>query len=84
MPEEPVVKHEVPKIDHKRKIAMVKAEPEDIDVNKRKLKIAVDRQNKIPRPANAFILYRQHHHPEVKANHPGMHNNDICKYFDIF
>ncbi|KAI9733325.1 MAG: hypothetical protein M1834_003409 [Cirrosporium novae-zelandiae] len=32
---------------------------------------------KIPRPPNAFILYRQHHHPQVKKNNPGLHNNQI-------
>ncbi|KAJ9286288.1 transcriptional regulator family: HMG [Paecilomyces variotii] len=32
---------------------------------------------KVPRPPNAFILYRQHHHPIVKAAHPEFHNNDI-------
>ncbi|KAL1959620.1 hypothetical protein VTO42DRAFT_1655 [Malbranchea cinnamomea] len=32
---------------------------------------------KIPRPPNAFILYRQHHHPLIKAAHPEYHNNDI-------
>ena len=36
-------------------------------------------KNKIARPPNAFILYRQHHHPKVKAMMPEMHNNDICK-----
>ncbi|KAI5299211.1 Cytosolic Fe-S cluster assembly factor nar1, partial [Ascosphaera pollenicola] len=37
---------------------------------------AVKRQ-KIPRPPNAFILYRQHYHPIIKAKHPDFHNNDI-------
>nr|ACS91132.1 HMG [Nannizzia gypsea]ACS91145.1 HMG [Nannizzia gypsea] len=32
---------------------------------------------KVPRPPNAFILYRQHHHPVIKAAHPEYHNNDI-------
>ncbi|KAI9747771.1 MAG: hypothetical protein M4579_007390 [Chaenotheca gracillima] len=32
---------------------------------------------RIPRPPNAFILYRQHHHPLVKGEHPEMRNNDI-------
>ncbi|KAL9082595.1 MAG: hypothetical protein Q9165_008846 [Trypethelium subeluteriae] len=36
-------------------------------------------KNKIARPPNAFILYRQHHHPKVKASVPEMHNNDISK-----
>lgn len=33
---------------------------------------------KIPRPPNAFILYRQHHQPEIKATYPDFCNNDIC------
>ncbi|KAK2750163.1 hypothetical protein FQN57_004659 [Myotisia sp. PD_48] len=36
-----------------------------------------ERAQKIPRPPNAFILYRQHHHPLIKATHPTYHNNDI-------
>ena len=36
-------------------------------------------KNKIARPLNAFTLYRQHHHPKVKAMVPEMHNNDICE-----
>lgn len=34
---------------------------------------------KVPRPANAFILYRKDHHESVKLAHPGIHNNQICK-----
>ncbi|KAH0534223.1 hypothetical protein FGG08_007180 [Glutinoglossum americanum] len=34
---------------------------------------------KVPRPPNAFILYRKHHHPQVKADNPGVHNNTICR-----
>jgi hypothetical protein len=34
---------------------------------------------KVPRPPNAFILYRQHHHPKVKEAYPDFSNNDICK-----
>jgi hypothetical protein len=34
---------------------------------------------KIPRPPNAFILYRQEHHPVIKAANPEFHNNDICE-----
>ncbi|KAI9740000.1 MAG: hypothetical protein M1835_003180 [Candelina submexicana] len=33
--------------------------------------------SKIPKPPNAFILYRQHHHPLVKASNPSLHNNQI-------
>lgn len=34
---------------------------------------------KVPRPPNAFILYRQEHHPRLKTQYPDMRNNDICK-----
>lgn len=34
---------------------------------------------KIPRPPNAFILYRQDFHPIIKAENPDFHNNDICR-----
>lgn len=40
--------------------------------------IAAVAQPKIKRPPNAFILYRQHHHPMVKAANPELHNNQIC------
>jgi hypothetical protein len=36
-------------------------------------------KSKVPRPPNAWILYRQHNHASVKAAHPGITNNDICK-----
>lgn len=36
-------------------------------------------RGKLPRPPNSFILYRQHHHPILKAENPGFHNNQICK-----
>nr|AVA29528.1 mating type protein MAT1-2 [Venturia inaequalis] len=41
----------------------------------------LDRKSKakVPRPANAFILYRQHKHPAIKAQFPGIVNNDISK-----
>lgn len=41
----------------------------------------LDRKSKakVPRPPNVFILYRQHHHPLIKAQFPGIVNNDICK-----
>jgi HMG (high mobility group) box len=38
-----------------------------------------EKTHKIPRPANAFILYRKAHHESVKAENPGISNNDICK-----
>ncbi|KAL8807375.1 MAG: hypothetical protein Q9182_000714 [Xanthomendoza sp. 2 TL-2023] len=37
------------------------------------------KKDKIARPPNAFILYRQHHHPLVKSQNPELHNNQICK-----
>ncbi len=36
------------------------------------------RGGKPPRPPNAFILYRQHHHFSVKTAYPDFHNNQIC------
>jgi hypothetical protein len=35
---------------------------------------------KIPRPPNAFIIFRKAHHADVVAQNPGVHNNDICKF----
>ncbi|KAF4591554.1 HMG box transcription factor [Ophiocordyceps camponoti-floridani] len=34
---------------------------------------------KIPRPRNAFILYRQHHQAQVTADNPKLSNPDISK-----
>ncbi|KAL9603132.1 MAG: hypothetical protein Q9219_001335 [cf. Caloplaca sp. 3 TL-2023] len=34
---------------------------------------------KVPRPRNAFILYRQHHQAHVVAQFPGLANPDISK-----
>lgn len=36
--------------------------------------------DKVPRPANAFILYRKDNQDLIKAANPGIHNNDVCKY----
>ena len=33
---------------------------------------------KIPRPANAWIMYRKHHHASFVTANPGVHNNQIC------
>ena len=41
------------------------------------------KSDKIPRPPNAFILYRQHLHPSVKADHPDYENNKICKFGEL-
>ncbi len=43
-------------------------------------KVKIAKTAKIARPANAFILYRQHYHPVLKAQQPGIHNNTICMY----
>jgi hypothetical protein len=40
----------------------------------------IEKGDKIPRPANAFILYRKAHHDTVKAENPGISNNDICEF----
>ena len=40
-------------------------------------------QARIPRPPNAFIGFRKDNHERVKAENPGIHNNDICKSPDI-
>ena len=37
---------------------------------------------KIPRPPNAFIIYRKAHHSKIVAENPSLHNNQICKYSD--
>lgn len=41
------------------------------------------KKEKIARPPNAFILYRQHHHAKVVAQYPQLHNNQICKSFQF-
>ncbi|KAL8962449.1 MAG: hypothetical protein Q9193_001143 [Seirophora villosa] len=35
------------------------------------------KKEKVARPPNAFILYRQHHHGKVVAEYPHLHNNQI-------
>jgi hypothetical protein len=37
------------------------------------------KKDKVPRPPNAFILYRQHHHNIVKAKNHGITNNNLCR-----
>jgi hypothetical protein len=36
-------------------------------------------REKIPRPPNAFILYRKYHHTSIVSKNPGIHNNAVCK-----
>ncbi|KAJ5637711.1 hypothetical protein N7490_007590 [Penicillium lividum] len=38
---------------------------------------------KVPRPRNAFILYRQHYQATVVAHNPGMANPDISKIIGV-
>ncbi|CAG8459783.1 6467_t:CDS:2 [Paraglomus brasilianum] len=33
----------------------------------------------IPRPPNSFILYRQHHHPLILNQNPGINNSEISR-----
>ncbi|KAL9023544.1 MAG: hypothetical protein Q9196_007139 [Gyalolechia fulgens] len=40
---------------------------------------AINKKDKVARPPNAFILYRQFHHGKIVAQHPELHNNQICK-----
>ncbi len=35
---------------------------------------------KVPRPPNAYILYRKDKHKLVKDENPHLHNNEICKW----
>lgn len=36
-------------------------------------------KDKVPRPPNAFIIYRKEWHPKVVKENPNLHNNEICK-----
>jgi len=36
-------------------------------------------RNKIPRPPNAWIMFRKHFHTAFVNNHPDLTNNQICK-----
>lgn len=40
---------------------------------------ATKKTPKVPRPPNAFILYRQHWHSYVKEANPELQNSQICK-----
>jgi hypothetical protein len=65
-------------------VPMVETENTETTVESEKKasgKKGTSKKAKIPRPPNAFILYRQHYHPMVKEEHPEFHNNDICITF---
>ncbi|KAI8627158.1 high mobility group box domain-containing protein [Xylariaceae sp. FL1651] len=36
-------------------------------------------EERVKRPPNAWILYRQYHHPHVTARYPGIHNSQVSK-----
>lgn len=36
------------------------------------------KRSKIPRPPNAYILYRKERHSMVRDANPGISNNEIC------
>lgn len=40
---------------------------------------AFGKKAKVPRPLNAFVLYRQHWHPHYRQHNKDWHNNDISK-----
>lgn len=42
-------------------------------------KKAAKSKNNIPRPPNAFIIYRKDWHLKTVAANPSLHNNEICK-----
>jgi HMG (high mobility group) box len=44
---------------------------------------ASPRANKIPRPCNAWIMYRKDHHATFAATNTGLTNNQICKSFNL-
>ncbi|KAI9888791.1 MAG: hypothetical protein M1814_006296 [Vezdaea aestivalis] len=56
---------------------------EPIPVQKGRLPAAMSTdkttKQKIARPPNSFILYRQYYHPIVVADNPGIHNNDVSR-----
>lgn len=43
--------------------------------------VTAPKTNKIPRPPNAYILYRKERHHLVKEANPDITNNEICKSF---
>lgn len=62
---------------------MSSEEPTTMDIGQTKcfeeIDSKVEKRVKVPRPPNAFILYRKHYHAIFKARNPSMHNNEICE-----
>lgn len=47
------------------------------------LSLSKAKEKKIPRPPNAYILYRKERHSLVKETNPGITNNEICKFVTL-
>lgn len=56
-----------------------RAQEQVVAVNGRPEEIVMGRDAKVPRPPNAFILYRKSMNDKVKLENPEMHNNERCK-----
>lgn len=74
------VKHDSPV-----SVADAATSPSEHDTEDELMLDAVSAQvkKKVPRPPNAFIIYRKEWHSTVVAENPGLHNNAICMYFTI-
>ncbi|PYH89060.1 mating-type HMG-box protein MAT1-2 [Aspergillus ellipticus CBS 707.79] len=55
----------------------IKVESTSAPVKKNESAAIASKTAKVPRPPNAFILYRQRHHPKLKEAHPNLSNNEI-------
>jgi hypothetical protein len=40
---------------------------------------SASKSEKVPKPRNMWIIYRQHKHNAVLARNPGMHTSEICE-----
>ncbi|KAE8148543.1 hypothetical protein BDV25DRAFT_158119 [Aspergillus avenaceus] len=59
------------------RISNMEKEPADASGNMHGKHVIPAKVAKVPRPPNAFILYRQHHHPRIKEAYPEFTNNEI-------
>lgn len=64
---------------HDTLVKVPKKTPIGSSTNQREKPSVSSKAAKVPRPPNAFILYRKHHHPKIKEAYPDFQNNDICK-----
>ncbi|KAK3902739.1 HMG box protein [Staphylotrichum tortipilum] len=67
-----------PKIEHLNLTTPGTASPRPFDTSNAFICLCTP-PPKVPRPRNAFILYRQHHQSEVVQQNPGLANPDISK-----